>query len=491
MKYLKNKNMTMLTDFYELTMSQAYFNQGMQDTIVYFDLFFRRVPDGGGYAIMAGLEQAIDYIENLHFDQEDIEFLRSTRNFTEDFLDYLADFSFACDVWAIQEGTPIFQGEPILKVRGPIIQAQMIETMLLLTINHQSLIATKSSRIVNQAQGRSVMEFGARRAQGSDASVLGARAAYIGGVDSTSCTLAGEVFGIPLSGTMAHSFVQLYENEYEAFKSYAESYPDNTVLLIDTYNVLESGLPNAIRVAKEVLIPQGKRLKGVRLDSGDITYLSVECRRILDEAGLDDCKIVVSNSLDEHIIREVLIQGAKIDAFGVGERLITSKSEPVFGGVYKLSAVESADGTVNPRMKVSESVSKITNPGSKSLYRFIDKKTGKAVADLITLQEEYINPDHPYELFDPEATWKRQTVRDYELVELLVPVFEGGKLVYDLPTIEEIRAHSKEQMKTLWPSVTRLENPHIYYVDLSQRLWELKHQILRDMQSYTHKGYTE
>ncbi len=474
-----SQNKTMLTDYYELTMSQAYFNQGLKDTIAYFDIFFRKVPDGGGYAIMAGLEQAISYIENLHFTEEDLEFLRQTGDFSEDFLAYLRDMEFSCDIWAIPEGTPIFQGEPILKVRGPVIQAQIIETMLLLTINHQSLIATKSSRIVSQAAGRPVMEFGARRAQGSDASVLGARAAYIGGVASTSCTLAGEIFGIPLSGTMAHSFVQLHDSEFEAFKAYAESYPDNTVLLIDTYNVLESGLPNAIRTAKEVLEPMGKRLKGVRIDSGDITYLSQACRKVLDEAGLEDCNIVISNSLDEYIIREILIQGAKVDSFGVGERLITSKSEPVFGGVYKLSAVEDEDGKIEPRMKISDSVVKITNPGSKSLYRFIDNKTGKAVADLITLADEEINPEHPYELFDPEATWKRQTVMDYTLVPLLKPIFQGGKLVYDLPSIEEIRAYSKEQMKTLWPSVTRLDNPHIYYVDLSQKLWDLKHQILR------------
>lgn len=478
MHYNSMKNMTMLTDFYELTMSQAYFDQGMQDTIVYFDLFFRRVPDGGGYAIMAGLEQAVQYIQSLSFSDENIAFLKSTGNFSDDFLGYLKNMKFSCDIWAIPEGTPIFQGEPILKVRGPIIQAQMIETMLLLTINHQSLIATKSSRIVNQAQGRPVMEFGARRAQGSDASVLGARAAYIGGVSSTSCTYAGEQFGIPLSGTMAHSFVQIYSDEFEAFKAYAETYPDSTVLLIDTYNVLESGIPNAIRVAKEVLEPQGKRLKGVRIDSGDITYLTQECRKRLDEAGLEDCKIVISNSLDEYIIREILIQGAKIDSFGVGERLITSKSEPVFGGVYKLSGVEDQDGKVLPRMKVSESVSKITNPGSKEVYRFIDRKTGKAIADLITLDHEKINEEHPYELFDPEATWKRQTVSDYDLIKLLTPIFKEGELVYELPSLESIRAHAVEQMKTLWPSVTRLENPHIYYVDLSQQLWQLKHDIL-------------
>ncbi len=472
-------NMTMLTDYYELTMSQAYFDRGMKDKIAYFDLFFRKVPDGGGYAIMAGLEQVIQYLQALRFSDEDLEFLRSTGDFSEPFLDYLKNMTFECDIWAVPEGTPIFRGEPIVKVRGPIIQAQMIETMLLLTINHQSLIATKTSRIVHAAEGRPVMEFGARRAQGYDASVLGARAAYIAGAAGTSCTICGKQFDIPLSGTMAHSFVQLYDNEYDAFAAYAKTYPDNTVLLVDTYNVLQSGIPNAIKVAKEVLEPMGKRLKGVRIDSGDITYLSQESRRMLDEAGLEDCKITISDALDEYKIRDLLVQGARIDSFGVGERLITSRSEPVFGGVYKLSGVERDDGSVIPRMKVSETIEKITNPGSKWVYRFLDKASGKAIADLIALDGEEIDPNEPYELFDPEATWKRQTVENYELMPLLQPIFRKGELVYENPDIEEMRSYSTRQMATLWPSVTRLDSPHDYYVDLSQTLWDLKNSILQ------------
>lgn len=472
-------NMTMLTDFYELTMSQAYWDQGKKDTIAYFDLFFRRVPDGGGYAVMAGLEQVIDYLEELNFTEENLEYLRQTGQFSEDFLEYLRTFEFSCDVWAIPEGTPIFRGEPIVKVRGPVIQAQMIETMLLLSVNHQSLIATKSSRIVHAAEGRPVMEFGARRAQGYDASVLGARAAYIAGVSSTSCTLSGEQFGIPVSGTMAHSFVQLFDTEYEAFEAYANTFPDNTILLIDTYNVLYSGIPNAIRIAKEILEPQGKRLKGVRIDSGDITYLSQESRKLLDAAGLTDCKIVASDSLDEYTIRELLVQGAKLDSFGVGERLITSRSEPVFGGVYKMVAIEE-NGEIIPKIKMSETVEKITNPGHKWLYRFIDKATGKAQADLICLSHETIDESQPYELFDPEATWKRKTVHDFEAIPLLVPIFENGKKVYESPNIEDIRSYATRQLTTLWPSVTRLDKPHDYYVDLSQELWDLKRKMLQE-----------
>ncbi len=474
-------NMTMLTDYYELTMSQAYFDQGMKDTIAYFDLFFRRVPDNGGYAIMAGLEQMISYIKDFKFEAEDIEFLRQTGDFTEPFLEYLQDLKLECDIWAIPEGTPIFEAEPIVKVRGPIIHAQMIETMLLLTINHQSLIATKSSRIVYAAEGRPVLEFGARRAQGYDASVLGARAAYIGGVAGTSCTMAGAQFGVPLSGTMAHSFVQLYETEYDAFLDYAKTYPDNTILLVDTYNVLTSGIPNAIKVSREYLEPLGKRLKGVRLDSGDITYLSQQTRKMLDEAGLVDCKIVASSSLDEHIIRDLIGQGAKVDSFGVGERLITSRSEPVFGGVYKLCAIEDGDGTVIPKMKISENVSKITNPGHKWVYRMIDKATGKLEADLIVLDGEEIDESKPYELFDPEATWKRKVIENFEAKPLLVQIFAEGEAVYESPTLQEIRNYSTRQIATLWPSVLRLDNPHDYYVDLSQKLWDLKHRLLQQL----------
>ncbi|NLF20968.1 MAG: nicotinate phosphoribosyltransferase [Clostridiaceae bacterium] len=477
----EKSNMTMLTDFYELTMSQAYYDQGMKDTIAYFDLFFRRVPDEGGYAIMAGLQQMISYLEELHFEEEDLAYLRATGQFSEEFLQCLANMDFRCDVWAVPEGTPIFEGEPIVKVRGPIIQAQMIETMLLLTINHQSLIATKSARIVYAAEGRPIMEFGARRAQGYDASVLGARAAYIGGVSGTSCSMAGLQFGIPVSGTMAHSFVQLYPTEYEAFMAYAKTYPDNAVLLVDTYNVLTSGVPNAIRVAKELLEPQGKRLKGIRIDSGDITYLSQESRRLLDEAGMQDCKITASSALDEYTIRDLMVQGAKVDAFGVGERLITSRSEPVFGGVYKLCGIEDAEGNVIPKMKISENIGKITNPGHKWVFRFLDRATGKAMADLIALDGEVIDTAQPYELFDPEATWKRKTLHNFEVMPLLQPIFLGGRRVYTCPSLEESRSYATRQMTTLWPSVTRLDRPHNYYVDLSQKLYDLKFGMLKDL----------
>ena len=376
-------NLTMLTDFYELTMANGYFETGMADDIAYFDMFFRRVPDGGGYAIMAGVEQMVDYLKKLKFTDEDIEFLRSKQIFCEDFLEYLRNFKFSCDVWAVPEGTPIFPHEPIVTVRGPVMQAQFVETMILLTINHQSLIATKANRIVRAAKGRSVMEFGTRRAHGADAAIYGARAAYIGGCAGTACAIADRDYGIKALGTMAHSWVQMYPDEYSAFKKYAEIYPDNCTLLVDTYNVLKSGVPAAIRVFKEMK----PRKMGIRIDSGDVTYLTKKSRQMLDEAGLQDCQIVVSNSLDEYIIRDVILEGACIDSFGVGERLITAKSEPVFGGVYKLVALET-DGKLIPKIKISENVEKITNPGFKHVYRLYDKKTGKARGDVISLDDE-------------------------------------------------------------------------------------------------------
>lgn len=471
------RNLSMLTDYYELTMSRGYLENGMKDQIAYFDLYFRQVPEGGGFALMAGVEQMIDYLENLRFTEENLAFLEKTGDFDPAFLDYLRNFEFTCDVWAIPEGTPLFPGEPIVKVRGPIIQAQMIETMLLLTINHQSLIATKTARIVRAAKGRSVMEFGARRAQGYDASVFGARAAYIGGATGTSCTICGELFGIPLSGTMAHSFVQLFDSEYESFEAYAKAYPDKTVLLVDTYNTLKSGIPNAIKLAKEYLEPRGKRLRGVRIDSGDLTYLSQETRKMLDEAGLEDCKIIVSNALDEYLIRELLNQGAPIDSFGVGERLITSRAEPVFGGVYKLSAIEE-NGRLVPKMKVSDNLEKMTNPNNKEVWRFYDNKTGKAMADLITLAGETIDESEPYEIFDPIMTWKRKILTDFTVRPLLEPVFKNGKCVVKRKSVEEIRAYANLQLDTLWESVKRFENPQTYYVDLSQSLWNLKNSLL-------------
>lgn len=472
-------NLTMLTDFYEITMANGYFENGFVETVAYFDMFFRKVPDGGGFAIMAGVQQMVEYMENLRFSDEDIAYLRSKNLFCEAFLEYLRQFSFSCDVWAVPEGRPIFPGEPIVTVRGPVIQAQFVETMILLSINHQSLIATKANRIVRAAQGRTVMEFGSRRAQGYDGAIHGARAAYIGGCVGTACAIADRDFGIPALGTMAHSWIQLFDNEIDAFRAYAKAYPTSCTLLVDTYNVVKSGVPNAIRVFNEVLVPQGCRPAGIRIDSGDITYLSRKARKMLDEAGFPDCKICASNSLDEYIIRDMLIQGAKVDTFGVGERLITSSSEPVFGGVYKLSAIEQ-EGCIIPKIKVSENVSKITNPCFKKLWRLFDRETGKAIADVITLHDEVIDDSRPYEIFDPEHTWKRKLVEHFRAEELLVPLFQKGKRCYQVPDLDQIRAYCAEQVDTLWEEVTRFENPHRYYVDLSRRLWEEKERLLSE-----------
>lgn len=468
-------NLTMLTDFYELTMANGYFETGMADDIAYFDMFFRRVPDGGGYAIMAGVEQMVDYLKKLKFTDEDIEFLRSKQIFCEDFLEYLRNFKFSCDVWAVPEGTPIFPHEPIVTVRGPVMQAQFVETMILLTINHQSLIATKANRIVRAAKGRSVMEFGTRRAHGADAAIYGARAAYIGGCAGTACAIADRDYGIKALGTMAHSWVQMYPDEYSAFKKYAEIYPDNCTLLVDTYNVLKSGVPVAIRVFKEMK----PRKMGIRIDSGDVTYLTKKSRQMLDEAGLQDCQIVVSNSLDEYIIRDVILEGACIDSFGVGERLITAKSEPVFGGVYKLVALET-DGKLIPKIKISENVEKITNPGFKHVYRLYDKKTGKARGDVITLADEKVPELEEYEIFDPNAVWKRTKIRDYYVRDLRVQLFDKGRCVYESPSVDEIKDYCQQQMETLWDETLRFENPQTYYVDLSQKLWDTKNQLLSE-----------
>ena len=471
-------NMTMLTDFYELTMGKGYLDGGNGDKIVYFDAFFRDVPEQGGYAIMAGLEQVIDYLNNLHFTEEDLKFL-SGYGFDEKFIEYLRNFKFTCDVWAVPEGTPIFPREPLIKVRGPAIQAQLLETALLCTLNHQTLIATKTARIVRAAEGRPIMEFGARRAQGFDASVLGARAAYIAGAAGTSCTICGQQFDIPLSGTMAHSWVMLFDDEFEAFKAYAESYPDKCLLLVDTYDVLKSGIPNAIRCAHEVLEPMGKRLLGIRIDSGDLTYMTQRARKMLDEAGLTDCKITVSNALDEYLIRDLISQGACIDSFGVGERLITSKAEPVFGGVYKIAAVEDDEGNVIPKMKISETTAKVTTPCDKEIVRFYDKDTGKALADVLFVKGEELPDGEPYEIFDPVETWKAKTLTNYTTKKLLVEVFRNGELVYDVPSISEVRNYCTKQLDTLWEAVKRFENPHKYYVDLSPKLWKIRDDILR------------
>ena len=471
------RNLTMLVDFYELTMGNGYFNKELQNKIAYFDMFFRRVPDGGGYCIMAGVEQLIDYLSNLKFTDNDIEYLREKNLFSEEFLDYLKNFEFSCDVWAVPEGNPVFPSEPLVTVRGPVIQAQFIETMILLTVNHQTLIATKSNRICRAAEGRPVMEFGSRRAQGYDGAIYGARAAIIGGCSSTACTISDRMFNIPAVGTMAHSWVQLFDTEYDAFKSWAEVYPDDCLLLIDTYNVIKSGIPNAIKVFDEILKPMGKRPKGVRIDSGDITYLTKKCREMLDEAGYEDCKIVISNSLDEHIIKDVLEQGACIDSFGVGERLITAKSEPVFGGVYKLVALDGEDGII-PKIKISENDEKITNPGFKKILRIFDKDSHKALADLIALRDEEINEDEPLVLFNPVHTWKRKKLTNYYVKDLQTQIFKEGKCVYESPSVLEIKEFSQNETNKLWSEVLRFENPHTYYVDLSHELWTLKHSLL-------------
>ncbi len=473
----KKFSMSMLNDFYEFTMSNGYLLKGKGDQIVYFDMFFRNVPDGGGFAIAAGLQQIIEYMKTLNFSEEDIAFLRSKKIFDEKFLNYLSNFEFACDVWAVPEGMPIFPGEPILTVRGPAIQAQLVETMILLTINHQSLIATKANRIVRAAQGRTVSEFGARRAQGYAGAVLGARSAYIAGCSGSSNVLTDMLYGVPSGGTMAHSWVQTFDTEYEAFAAYAETYPNNCVLLIDTYNVLHSGLPNAIKVFDEVLAPKGCRPVAVRIDSGDITYLSKKIRKVLDAAGYPDCKIMASNSLDEYIIREMILQGAQVDMFGVGERLITSKSEPVFGGVYKLAAVEK-EGEIIPRIKISENPEKITNPHFKKVYRLYSNETGKAIADVIALHDETIDESKPYLLFDPIHVWKKKWVENFTAVPLCKRIFDKGKLVYDIPKIEDSRAFCAEQIDKLWDEVKRFENPHTYYVDLSKKLWDIKQGLL-------------
>lgn len=477
---MEEKSYAMLCDFYELTMGNGYFKNGFYRKKTYFDVFFRSVPDNGGFAIAAGLEQIIDYIKNLRFTEEDIAFLRGKQLFDQGFLDYLKNFRFSGDIYAVPEGTPIFPGEPILTVAAPAVEAQLIETFVLLTLNHQSLIATKANRIVRAAQGRTVLEFGSRRAQGADGAILGARAAYIAGCAGTACTISDKKYGVKAGGTMAHSWVQMFDTEYEAFKTYCEIYPHDTVLLVDTYNVLKSGVPNAIRAFKEVLLPKGITNFGIRLDSGDMTYLSKKAREMLDEAGLSNCKIVASNSLDEYIIRDLLLQGAKIDTFGVGERLITSKSEPVFGGVYKLCAVEQEDGTLIPKIKISENTSKITNPHFKKVYRLFEKSTGKAIADQLCVYDEEIDESKPLVLFDPEATWKRKTITDFTAKELLVPIFREGKPVYRSPGIEEIKAYCAQQVHTLWDEVKRFENPHRYYVDLSQKLWDIKHRLLEE-----------
>lgn len=472
------RNLSMLVDFYEFTMMNGYLKKDMADKIAVFDVFFRTVPDHGGFAIYAGLEQVIDYLKNLSFTEEDIEYLKSKSCFSEEFLDYLRNFKFTCDVWSLPEGTPIFPREPILTVKGPIIQAQLVETAVLLMVNHQSLIATKANRIVRAANGRAIMEFGSRRAQNADAAILGARAAYIGGVGATACALTDRDYGVPAVGTMAHSWVQMMGSEYEAFKAYAEVYPENCVLLVDTYDVLNSGVPNAIKVFNEVLKPMGIRPKGIRIDSGDIAYLSQKARKMLDDAGYNDCGIVASNSLDEYLIRDLLLQGASINSFGVGEKLITAKSDAVFGCVYKLVAAEK-DGVLSPVIKISENIEKITNPGFKTFYRFYDNETGKAMADYLCFFDENA-PDtsNGFEIFDPSNTWKKKTLTNVTAVKMPIQIFKDGKCIYKCPSLKEIKEYCQNQLDTLWSEVKRFDNPHQYYVDLSKNLWQKKNELL-------------
>lgn len=475
---MNEKNLSMLCDFYEFTMSNGYFKNGFYKRNVYFDVFFRKVPDNGGFAIAAGLEQVISYIKNLHFSEDDISYLRTKGIFDEQFLEYLSNFKFHGDIYAVPEGTPVFPNEPVMTVRAPAIEAQIIETFVLLTVNHQTLIATKANRIVRAAQGRAVLEFGSRRAQGASGAVDGARAAYIGGCAGTACTLTDELYGVPAGGTMAHSWIQMFDSEYDAFKTYCELYPDNPTLLVDTYNTLKSGVPNAIKVFKEVLLPQGKTKCAIRLDSGDISYLSKKARKMLDEAGLTDCTITASNSLDEYLIRDLMMQGAQVDTFGVGERLITSSSSPVFGGVYKLVAVEDEGGEIVPKIKVSENTAKITNPHFKKLYRYYDNESGKAIADELCVYDEVVDDKKPRTIFDPMATWKTKTLTNFTAKELLVPIFKGGECVYESPSIKEIAGYCAAQLDLLWDEVKRFENPHTYYVDLSKKLYEIKNILL-------------
>lgn len=482
MQQYDKRNISMLMDLYEMTMANAYFAGHDVTKRVTFDVFYRKNPDDGGFAIFAGLEQVIEYVENLHFDPEDIEYFRSLQLFSEEFLDYLRAFRFKGDIYAFTEGTIMYPNEPILTVSAPIIDAQLVETAILAQINHQSLIATKTRRIVSAAEGRDVSDFGARRAHNVDAAVYGARAAYIGGAVSTSNVMAGKQFGIPVSGTMAHSWVMFYKDEYEAFRRYAENYPDTAVFLVDTYDVVKSGIPNAVRVAKDVLEPMGKRLKGIRLDSGDLAYLSKKVRRMLDDAGLQDCKIFVSNSLDEYTIASLLSQDSKIDGFGVGERLITAKSDPVFGAVYKITAVEENNAFI-PRIKVSESVEKITNPGLKKIYRVYSEE-GNAIADLITGADEAVELDKPYRYIDPEKPWKDRYFNNCTLKELQQLVVKNGKRVYARCSLDEIRSYAQQQLKTeIWKEEQRFENPHKHYLDMSPAYYEMKMSLLHQAQT--------
>lgn len=470
------EQLPLLTDFYEFTMAYTYFKENKHEDIAYFDMFVRKVPDDGGFMIFNGLNRLIDVIKEFKFTQKDIDYLRKVSKFDEAFLDYLLNLRLSVDIWSVEEGTPVFPNEPLVTVRATTIQAQLIETLLLVCINYPTLVTTKAARIVHASRGRAVLEFGARRAQGIDAALEGARDAVIAGCVGTSNTLAGITYDVPISGTIAHSYIQLHESEYEAFLNYVKVNPDNSVLLVDTYDTLRSGVPNAIRVAKDYLIPNGHQLKAIRLDSGDLAYLSKKARVLLDEAGLTDTKIVASNSLDEYIIDDLILQDAKIDIFGVGENLITSRSNPVLGGVYKVVAYEHGDDII-PVIKLSDNITKITNPGLKRLVRFYDNDTHKAIADLICLADEVIPLDQ-YTLFDPDFPWKTKTISNYTVRTLQVPVFVNGQLVYTPKNTKETKAYCQAQMNTLWDEVKRLRNPHTYYVDLSEKLWNLKRDLI-------------
>ena len=471
-------NESILIDFYEFTMAYGYFKNGFKDRLATFDLFFRKIPDGGGYAIFAGLESMVDYIKDLRFSEEDIDYFRDRHLFDEDFLNYLRNFKFTGSVYAMPEGSVIFPEEPVLIVKAPIIEAQLLETFLLQAFNHQSLIATKSSRLKEAAKDKLIIEMGARRAHGSTSANLGARASYLAGIEATSNTMADRLYGVPAMGTMAHSWVQSFESEYEAFKAYAEAFPHHSTFLIDTFNTLKSGLPAAIKVIKEVLMPKGVKSFAVRIDSGDLSYLSKTCRKILNEHGLDNCKIVVSNALDEYLIDNLLSQNAPVDIFGVGERLITAKSDPVFGGVYKLSSL-ALNGTMMPKLKLSDNPNKMTTPGFKQVYRIFEE--GSPEADLITLKDEILDFTQPLTIFDPLQPWQKKTFETYNVKAMLIPIIEKGELVYPLPTLKEVAAYKKSNFEAFWPEVKRFYYPHQYHVDLSEALWTLKNETIQAM----------
>ena len=473
---MQPEDLMLLTDFYEYTMAYAYFKENKHEEIAYFDMFVRTIPDGGGFLILNGLHRFIDFVQHFHYTDDQIDYLRQTGYFDEDFLHYLKTMTMDVDVWAIPEGTPVFANEPLVTIRGTLIQAQILETILLLCINYPTLTTTKAYRIVRASKGRAVLEFGSRRAHGFDAATEGARGAYIAGCAGSACTIAGQKYAVPVSGTIAHSYVQLHDSELEAFRSYARVSPDNCILLVDTYDTLHSGIPNAIKVAQEELIPNGHRLKGIRIDSGDLAYLSKKARKMLDAAGLTDCKVVVSNSLDEFLIDDLIMQDAKIDTFGVGENMITAKSTPVLGGVYKVVAHEK-DGQIIPKIKISGNVEKLTNPGFKKIIRFYDKENHQAIADLLALRDEVIPADE-YVLFDPQAPWKQKRIKDYEMRELQEQIFDHGKLVYTVPSTEEVKNYGMQQMDTLWEEVKRLRYPHRYYVDYSRQLYDLKQELI-------------